>query len=113
MAVGLPASITSLLSQTRSVTITISINGTDLSSKIQPSLKSLVYKESFMSNTNAYSLDFSIADPEGLFRQTISLNTTMTVDCSISMVNWQAPITGTLTKQLSQMYIRKINITAD
>lgn len=113
MIPGLPDSLMSELSQTRKVSVTISYNGSDITSSIQPCLTSLIYKESFQQAIQADTLELDIADPEGLFRKSFHLDTNAAVDCTISIENWNGPFTGTKQKVLSQMFVQSIRIDKD
>jgi hypothetical protein len=110
MAIGLPDSIMSVLSQTRKVTFTLSYKGQDITPQIANCLIDLVYRESFKLNVQADTLDIKIADPEGLFRQTFTLDAYSEVVCTINIENWNGPFSGTASKTLSTMYIKSIRI---
>jgi hypothetical protein len=113
MDIGLPDSVMSVLSQTRKVTFSLSYKGQDITPQISNCLLDLVYKESFKWNVQADTLDIKIADPEGLFRQTFTLDSYAEVICTINIDNWNGPFSGTSSKTLSKMYIKSILIEQD
>ncbi len=109
----LPDSIVSTLSQTRSVSVSISYKGQDISSQVADCLMDLVYRESFKENVQSDSLNVKLADPEGFFRKTFSLDAYAEVTCTISLLNWGGTGSGTSQKTLSTMYISSVRIESD
>jgi hypothetical protein len=108
---ALPQSIMDTLGATvRKVVLTISIAGQDVSTIIQNSMVHFLYKETVGDNAIADTLDITIADPEGLFRRTITLDAGSVVNGSLTMVNWNGPGTGNSTKVFSQMWINSFRI---
>jgi hypothetical protein len=96
-------------------TVTVSsltINGVNVQPQIKNSLIPLTYKDVYSDSGTAQAdtLEIVISDPEGLFRQTFQLKANMPVACSIAVTGWNAPQTGTMTKDFGSMYVRSVRI---
>jgi hypothetical protein len=107
MANALPDSLMGSLAQIPvKPIVSLSIGGVSASSgQFQNSFMDLVYKESFKQSVQADTLDITLADPEGLFRQTFTLDSYAQVNCSITL--------GGSTKVLPMMFIKGIRIDSD
>ncbi len=105
-APSLTDSIIGTLAQpARKVSLSIAVAGNDWTALVTNHLLNLCYKESFSDDTHAYTLELSLADPEGLFRRTFPVKAGMTVQASFVMQGWAGPGTGTSTKVLSPMWV--------
>ncbi len=99
--------------QARDISINVTINGVNISDSIEPSLLEIRYKETWGDTLIADTLDISIADPEGLFRQKFTFSTYMPVDASITINNWNVPGISKMTKTISQMFVKSVRIDED
>src|SRR5258707_6758978 len=99
--------------QARDVSISVTINGVNISDSVEPSLLEIRYKETWGDTLIADTLDISIADPEGLFRQKFTFSTYMPVDASITINNWNVPGISKMTKTISQMFVKSVRIDED
>lgn len=102
--------ITSLGQGVRRAYPIVVYQGSDVSNTFGPSLMALTYKEGFGYHQLADTMEIDLADPEGLFRKSWSLNTGQSVSASIVMENWNGAGTGTLTKDLGSMEIKSVRI---
>jgi len=74
---------------TRSSTLSLSIDGHDVTSVVLPSLSKLTYKENI--NYTSDSLSISCADPEGKFRLTSPIKAGLSMTLTIQSNNWNYP----------------------
>ena len=78
-----------MLSLSRSARPIVNYNGADVTQQFYPSLQELSYREGTESKGD--SLELNLADPEGLFRQTFSLQAANRISLVLESSNWNYP----------------------